>query len=294
MEKIINKTMDRDDLRLPKCSGIVDELNILMKLMQDKNLRYSSWYGKFDLPYSYWVEKMNRGIYEPWEPSYDDRNIPWFLLWEISWILSNTNIKSGSTILDMGGASSLFSCYMAYKGHSVYSIDLNESLVANGNLIAEKMGWDMKCIVMDMRDLQFKDEYFDHIYSICVYEHIPISFRIEINKKIEKLLKPDGLFGLTFDYLNPSKAARISSEEDLNNQFIDPSGLQLYGNKKFFDNKKRYLQSPYYMLSFERPISYMSRMISILRGHLSVIDALNSGKAQYTFGALFLTKSGVK
>lgn len=291
MGKLINKTMDREDLRRSECLNIVEELNSLMKLMQSKNLRYSSWYGRLELPYYDWFEKMNRGKYEPWELNCDDKNIPWFLLWEIAWVISNIELEKGSTLLDMGGASSLFSCYLAYKGHTVYSVDLNDLLVKNGNDVAEKMGWDMRCINMDMRNLKLDDHYFDHIFSICVFEHIPISSRISINSKIASLLKRGGMFCLTFDYMNPVKLADISSPEDIKRQFVVPSGLEVYGNKEFFDDGKRYLESPYYLPSFGRAISIASRIVNVLEGNISLKKALSSKNTDYTFGSLFLRKA---
>lgn len=290
MTGAINKTMDREDLGLPECAKVVDELNALMLLMKERGATYSSWYGTLDLPYHAWSEKMNRGRYQPWERNVDDRNIPWFLLWEIAWVISNTALKKGAAVLDMGGASSLFSCYLASKGHRVYSIDLNGDLVDNGNKAAKVMGWDMKCMKMDMRKLEFPDEFFDNIFSICVYEHIPLSSRIEINRDIKRILKPGGTFSLTFDYLNPAKLARISSPEEVKRQFVVPSGLDIIGSDAFYDNQKRYLEYPAYLLSFNRNVSRLSRITAVLSGSLSLSHALDCKKASYTFGALFLKK----
>ena len=88
-----------------------------------------------------------------------------------------------------GGSSSLFSFYLASKGFRVTTVDLQRTLVDNANHVAREMGWDLNNCVMDMKQLRFEDR-FDHITSICVYEHIPMFDRVEINKKIRELLGP--------------------------------------------------------------------------------------------------------
>lgn len=49
----------------------------------------------------------------------------------------------------------------------------------------------------DLTSIQFKDNFFDVIYCISVLEHIP-HFEKAIYE-IQKILKPNGLFILTFD-----------------------------------------------------------------------------------------------
>ena len=88
------------------------------------------------------------------------------------------------------------------------------------------MGWNLKNYVMDMRELNF-DSRFDHITSICVYEHIPMFERLTINKKIKDLLVEGGKFSITFDYKNPLGSAKINSPKDVYEQFLKPSGLKI-------------------------------------------------------------------
>jgi len=109
--------------------------------------------------------------------------------------------------------------------------------------------------------------------------------RIEINEKIKELLKPKGNFSITFDYKNPIKDAQINSPEEIHQQFVVPSGLNVRGNKRFFDNGKNYLLAPFYS---EKVRDFKDFLVE-----KGLFDAEELGKIKtendYTFGALFLT-----
>lgn len=284
--------MDRDDLNISKAKEIIKDLNELILKMKKNKLNISSWYGVFDIknnPMS--LEVINRGYgYKKLEECVDDMNFPWFLYWEIIWILMHANFKRGEKILDLGGSSSLFSYYLASKGFEVVTVDLQRELVENANFVAQEMNWNLKNFVMDMRDLNFSEK-FDHITSICVYEHIPMYDRVEINKKIKELLNKGGKFSITFDFKNPSKLARISTANDVYEQFVHSSGLKIRGNDDFYDNNKNYLLHPFHYRGHRRTLMQILRYKKkvILEGQFNVWDFFRTkDKNEYTFGALFL------
>lgn len=284
--------MDRDALSAPQSKAIIQEIREVIDAMKKAGVSYSNWYGTLGVPKGNHgiIERINRGrSYEPWDSSLDDVNVPWFLLWEICWLLTYAPPPEGGTILDLGGASSLFSCLLASRGHKVIAIDLSPPLVRNGNHIAQVMGWQLQCIEMDMRALDLLPESFDRIYSVCVYEHIPWSDRIPINKQISRLLKPGGMFAITFDYLNPVKDARINSPGDVMGQFVKPSGLSLVGDTEFHDNGKRYLEYMSYY-NYYPELEGIQRWWSFIKGEISLRSALDKNRRYYTFGALFLKK----
>jgi hypothetical protein len=233
-EKTINKTMELSDLESNRSREIIAELGDLIKNLKERGLKISSWYGLFDLTGEKY-SVLNRGHnYEPLKEAVDDRNFPWFLYWEIVWVTMNAEFSRGQKVLDLGGSSSLFSYYLASKGLDVTTVDLQEDLVENANQVAEHMGWKLTNHVMDMRNMEFSSQ-FDHITSICVYEHIPMYERVEINSTIAKLLTTGGRFSITFDYRNPCRFARIGTPRDVADQFVKPSGLKLRGNHTFQD-----------------------------------------------------------
>ena len=79
--------MEIFDLRTNFAKKTISEQNDLILTLKKRELKISSWYGAFDLSgeeNSY--ERINRRyIYESLENSVDDKNFPWFLLWEIVW-----------------------------------------------------------------------------------------------------------------------------------------------------------------------------------------------------------------
>jgi len=277
-----------DDLKSDAARIIIQELNELILKLKDKDLKISSWYGCFDLSDdTASFERINRGLhYKPIESSVDDKNFPWFLYWEIVWIIIHAEFKTHHKVLDLGGSSSLFSYYLASKGLDVTTVDLQENLVENANNVALSMGWNLKNHVMDMRSLSFNHQ-FDHITSICVYEHIPMYVRVEINKHIKERLVPGGRFSITFDYKNPSRFARISSPDDVFEQFIRPSGLKIRGNVVFQDAGTNYLFHPFYHSS--TPWKY--KIDQVKQHNFNLLDLFKKKKSNdYTFGALFLEK----
>ena len=281
--------MDRSDLDSEKARSIINELNSLVKELQAKNLSISSWYGNFKLSGKKdSAEWVNRGYdYKRLDSSEDDNDFPWFLYWEIVWLVINNNFMSGQSVLDLGGSSSLFSYYLARKGLSVTTVDLQKKLVDNADYVADKMGWQMRNFVMDMNDIRFNKK-FDHIVSVCVFEHIPMFQRIEINKKIKKLLSPKGKFSITFDYRNPLKNANICSPHDVYKQFIEPSGLAVRGNNEFYDNAKNYLLQPFYYNHY----LWKYKKYVIKNNLINFWEFFRTKNSNdYTFGALFLEQN---
>jgi surface carbohydrate biosynthesis protein len=305
-ESPINKSMDRDDLMSSDATPLIQELNTLIREMYRRGVSPSSWVGTLpktpireagtDLwgrlqkvlfkakSHKYQIDKaeakaLERGDvqrlqYQPLEGSEDDLRYPWFLYWEIYWVLQymRPQLRAGMRLLDAGGASSLFSCYMASQGYELHSVDLNERLLANGEAVAKAMGWKgMHSYCMDMRNLDLPSEHFDHAFSICVFEHLDFDIKQAALKEIARCLKPGGILSLTFDYRNPAPGVvgigkdpsprnALKTEADIQRSFLGIDSFELIGNQKFQDNQKSYLQHP----TFEN--------------------------APYTFGSVFLRK----
>jgi SAM-dependent methyltransferase len=139
-------------------------------------------------------------------------------------------------------------------------------------MISEEMGWDMHSYTMNMKHPDFKEAFFDHAFSICVFEHLGYEVKQAAISEIARVLRPGGMLSMTFDYRNPapilsgsgpdtSEANRLSSEDDLARSFLSTGLFELVGNKSFHDNRESYLVHP------------------------------DFDDAPYTFGALFLRKT---
>ena len=284
----INKTMDRADLERPECQAVLLELFGLMRRMQARGAPYSSWYGAVDAWPSAW-EHINRGeAYQPYPGNPDELRIPWFLLWEIAWLSANTPMKPAARVLDMGGAGSLFSCYLASRGCEVHTIDLQDDLCRQAGRAASIMGWRIDARRMDMTRLDYPDGYFDHVFSVCVFEHLPVSGRIQCNREVRRVLRSGGTAAYTFDYANPQSFGRIDTPDDVQRQFVEPSGLRLRGDGSFGDNGLRYLEPPQ-CFGFGRMLRMAAGLHSAIKGTVSPSRVM-SGSTSYTFGAVFLEK----
>ncbi len=303
--EIVNKSMCRQDLLSSDAKPLIHDLNKLIRRMYNKGLTMSSWVGtlpsslppkrktwpffnravskifkqaRHGTPDSAEAEALKRGMeqrlnYQPLPGAEDDLRIPWFLYWEIYWVLNITRpyLKEGMRIFDAGGTSSLFTCHMGSLGYEIHSVDLNEKLRENGVKAAEAMGWNMYSYAMNMRELEFPDQHFDHAYSICVFEHLDYDIKQDALAEIARCLKPGGIFSITFDYRNPAPGIagygkdtrprnQLKTEEDIRRSFLSCDRFELIENQKFYDNKKSYL--------------FHQRF----------------GNTPYTFGAIFMRK----
>jgi SAM-dependent methyltransferase len=290
----INRTMDRADLDDPVGQAVNHRLDSLVAELSYRGLPASSWYGWLDpvRDHTGW-EQANRGLdYQPLPGAADDSRYPWFLYWEIAWLVRHNDFRPGQRLLDLGGSSSLFSCYLASLGLEVVTVDLNADLVSNGDRTAAAMGWNLCNLRADLRELDGSKlgGAFDHVTSVCVFEHLPISGRLEVTRQIGELLRPGGSFSITFDYANPSLLARIGSPADVERQFVAPTDLRVRGNREFLDNGKRYLLHP-----FHHPRAEAEGWKQVCLDH-EQFDPAQTGEVgsdhAYTFGALFQERAG--
>ena len=286
--KIINKSMDLEDLKTREALEVIEELKVLIRQYEKDGCKISSWYGDCDGdPYMTELNILNRGYdYEPILDEKDDLKYPSFLLWEIYWVYSNLNLKKGDRVLDIGGACSLFSFYLASKGIQVVALDLNGRIVEEANRIATVMRIDYTAVCSDAEEyVQQTTEKFDCITSICVFEHIEINKRKRIIAQLHKCLKENGKLAFTFDYKNPLGSVKINNIEDIENQFLCNDNLCLVGNQEFYDNNKNYLISFFY----RRPAQWKKKIRLILDKEYPFYKFFSTrGKNDYTFGSVFL------
>src|SRR4051794_36184356 len=112
--------MDRADLARPRARDICAELDTLVIDLRERGLAPSNWYGRVEYADLAEFERANRGPgYEPLIEAADDHRFPWFLYWEIAWLVMHNRFEPGQRLLDLGGCASLFSCYLAAKGVEV-------------------------------------------------------------------------------------------------------------------------------------------------------------------------------
>ena len=288
--KIINKTMDLNDLKSKKAKKVINALIELDKRITNNDCNISSWWGLCE-PSEYMLKLSlaNKGYnYKPIvKDERFDFKYPNFLLWETYWVTSNLNIKKGDTILDIGGSSSLFSFYLASLGANVTAIDINPDVVDNANKIAKKMNLNYKAICADAEEYLINtNEKYDYITSICVIEHIEINKRKSMIRNLYKHLNKNGKIAFTFDYKNPSFFVQINNEQDIKDHFLNNTNLYMIENQDFFDNHTNYLVSMFYR---KKPILLKYKIYCIKQKEFPIKEFFKTKNYNdYTFGAIFL------
>lgn len=215
-----------EDMARSDVKEIVDQFNDLKKEMTGRGLFFTSTAGTF-------VAR-----------TYHD-HLEWKKLWENAWIIRHAEMKPGYKVLDIGGASTTFSFYLARLGYPVVVVDndwANCGTLFNARYVAKQMDWDLKAIDHDIaRTLPFPDNHFDRVFSICVLEHLPCLLRQFLMKEIARVLKPGAVAGFTIDYdaerkvLVTDKGLRFGYKEKLERDVIRPSGMELYGKTHWAD-----------------------------------------------------------
>jgi SAM-dependent methyltransferase len=115
-------------------------------------------------------------------------------------IAALAKLPKGSSVADLGGASSLLGLYLTSLGHEVHVLDLRPSPLQHPNLQVQQI---------DAFDNDLPDNHFDGISCISVIEHVGIvryggEQRIDgdlaLLKEIQRLVTPQGLIVLSGPY----------------------------------------------------------------------------------------------
>lgn len=114
--------------------------------------------------------------------------------WPEANFLINDYIISGEKILDLGCGAGQWFKFFKEKEVDYIGIDNSERLIE----IAKKRYPEAKFQVGDALNLPFPNNYFDKVYSIAVFHHIPsLEFRLQFLKEARRVLKPERILILT-------------------------------------------------------------------------------------------------
>ena len=215
-----------EDLARPDIKALTEQLVAVKTQLASQGLRFTNTAGNF----------LAREYYPDLERS---------KLWEDAWVIRHTQPAPGHQVLDIGGASTIFSFYLASRGCRVAVVDndwANCGTLYNARYVATRLGWPLKIVDRDVsRPLPFPARSFDRVYSICVLEHLPSAIRQSLMREVGRVLKPGGLAGFTCDYdtarqvLVTDRGLRFAYRAKLTRDVIAPSGLAIYGNTDWLD-----------------------------------------------------------
>ncbi len=104
----------------------------------------------------------------------------------------SNNFPKNSKILCLAEGEGRNAVYLASLGHLVTGVDFSEEGKRKALLLAGKKNLSIEYDVADLRDYDFGVEKWDGVVSI--FCHLPSDLRSEVYKKVQKGLKPDGIF----------------------------------------------------------------------------------------------------
>jgi 2-polyprenyl-3-methyl-5-hydroxy-6-metoxy-1,4-benzoquinol methylase len=211
--------MSRQDLDIPEVARASRDINQLARWM---------WWRR--VPFA-----VNASLRTRWR-------IRWHKMWEYARGLGYGSFLPGMRVLDFGGAATLPIFYLGRLGCDVLSLDIDEKLSAYTNELARQRGWKVQSSTLDLTQHEAPAEWhkFDRIISYCVLEHLPKHLQQAAIARLAGLLKPGGIFALTFDYgHNAPVSGAIRNKEEVE-QLIEASNLSLIGNREFLDTQERF------------------------------------------------------
>ena len=236
----VNKTISPRDLERPEVAAATHSLRQLAHWLWWKRVRFA----------------VNGVLKIRWR-------IRWNKLWEYSRGLAYGEFQPGMRVLDFGGGGTIPLLSLARDGCEVLSLDIDQRLTEHTNAVSDKLGWRLRGSPFDLTQNEAPAEWgqFERVISFCVIEHIPKEVQLKTLARLAALLKPGGLFELTFDFGEnaPVEGAIRSTDEVA--EMIGTTKLTPLGDGQFHDTGERFL-----------------------------IDKKHP-KNHFTFGSLFLRKS---
>ncbi|OGZ19010.1 MAG: hypothetical protein A2175_01635 [Candidatus Nealsonbacteria bacterium RBG_13_42_11] len=136
--------------------------------------------------------------------------------------------KEGDKILDLGCGNGRLNEAFEGKKIEYTGVDNSEKMIE----IAKKKYPPKKFLLNTNLNLPFSNDYFDKVYCLAVFHHIPSEeFRLQALNEIKRVLKPSGLLILTVWNLNPFKMILIGKKKRTLS-FFKCSILKVLGKSK--------------------------------------------------------------
>ncbi|HEV8385044.1 MAG TPA: class I SAM-dependent methyltransferase [Candidatus Acidoferrales bacterium] len=167
-------------------------------------------------------------------------------LWEyargLACILAARGTRETFRVLDFGGAATIPVFYLASAGSDVHCLDIDATLSDWTNQVAKRRGWKLRATTHNLVTTPAPAEWgqFDAAISFSVLEHIAKEAQPLIVARVADLLKPGGIFALTFDFgadAPVKDAVRDLAEVE---RLVAASGLEYLDGKPLADTGERF------------------------------------------------------
>jgi ubiquinone/menaquinone biosynthesis C-methylase UbiE len=136
------------------------------------------------------LEKVQKDYNLIWESFARAREKPW----KEAEFLVKDYAKEGEKILDFGCGAGQWYEFFKEKKVQYFGVDFSEKLIE----VAKAKYPDANFQVIDGINLPFESEFFDKVYAIAVFHHLPSEkIRILVLKEIKRVLKKEGMLILT-------------------------------------------------------------------------------------------------
>lgn len=201
---------------LARQSVVVALLQKTMVHMRFKGLKYTDWCGRLDYPVEDTLancggmdEYLIHGFVDEWR-------IPWVTYWEYSKVLVESGLVETfpCRVLDLGGAASAFTAFIASLGHDVTVLDRSPmAKLAEEN--AKTMGWKLRGVQGDIAEAHelLKGEQFDHVVSISNLFLCGKPAQTSIMEHLHEITAPGARLSFSFDFANPNPKRNITDPE---------------------------------------------------------------------------------
>lgn len=168
--------------------------------------------------------------------------IKWNKLWEYARGLAYGQFQPGLRVLDFGGGATIPVLHLARAGCEVLSLDIDPRLTAHTNALARRFQWRLEGSTFDLTQRDPPPEWgrFDRVVSFCVIEHIPEALQLPTLARLAALLKPGGLFELTFDFGQDAPVSDAVRSPEAVQRMIAATGLTPLGDGVFHDTGERF------------------------------------------------------
>ena len=147
-------------------------------------------------------------------------------------------------IFDFGGAATLPIYFFASRGCEVVCLDIDEALCEATRRAAARHRWNLRASSLNLLESAPPPELagpYDAVISASVLEHLPKPGQAVAVERLAALLRPGGVFVLTFDFGPDAPqpgAVRSAAEVE---RLAAASGLDWIGGQPFRDTGARFV-----------------------------------------------------